>query len=635
LKIPAFTHLSDRRILILVCWCLALIAILSLSAQAQETVVKPKKPRFSESDLGIDRKKIPGPETPNFFGESVQTQVITLQQAVEWALSNNLDVKVQNSDLNIRNAEIRFEAGVFDPVFSISASREKIKTPDNQNKIETTDDIFRIRQIEADVAAVNAQITSDNLNRQRNAEIANVIQGALGLPLTNFDVTPTPLVGVPDLSAQRLVIFDQETDRAEMSLSARSPLGTRVAFSARSVKSRSTFEGNQNEVLPDYFAGISIEARQPLLKGFGTDANLAGYRIAKKNRDAQLFAWQHRIEEILGRVVSRYYDMMADRSRLKNRGDAILAAMELVARNKRWQEMGFFSPFEVQEAKVQLSREQESLLIVKNNFVEGQIAMKRLVLSEMNVVNSFVYLPTQTSSLPVPKIDRSEFMREAVANRLDYKAVLADAEAQEIRMKFFKNQAWPQLDLVGSYGWNGLDGSYSSSFDRVGSGYAPEWRVGIQGSIPLGNVQARAQISAERARKEKALLQVKQKELDISNSVDLAISLIETGQQRLQTARETTRAAEEAVRIGYGQLEEGLISNSDLINQQTRLYESRDGELQAQAALNSGIVELWFSTGTVMNKLGVGIVGEQKKKNHDNALKPVVIRHPPVKTEGR
>lgn len=632
----ASSSFSVRTSLPYVCWCVFSCLILSVSPAHTQEAAKPKRPKLAEADLKVDRENIPGPETPDFFGASVKTQVITLQQAIEWALTNNLDVRVQNSELNIRNAEIRFEAGVFDPVFSVSASRERIKTPDNQNKIETTDDIFRIRQIEADVAAVNAQITSDNLNRQRNAEIANVIQGALGLPLTNFNVTPTPLVEVPDLSAQRVVIFDQETDRAEASLSGRTPIGTRFAFSARTIKSNSSFVGNDQEVFPDYYSAISIEARQPLLKGFGPDANLAGYRIAKKNRDRQLFIWQHRIEEILGRVVARYYEMMYNRARLKNSGDAILAALELIARNKRWQEMGFLSPFEVQQAKVSLAVEQKDLFDVKNAFVEGQTAMKRLVLPEMDATNSYVYLPAQVSSLPVPKIDRTELMRAAIANRLDYKAALADAEAQDIRMKFFKNQAWPQLDLVGSYGWNGLDESYSASFDRLGSDYAPEWRVGIQGSIPLGNVQARAQLSAEKARKEKILLEVKQLELEISNSVELAISLIETGVQRLQTARESTKASEEAVRIGFGQLEEGLISNSDLIEQQSKLYESRDTELQAQASLNGSIVELWFATGAVMNNLGVEIAGEQKKKNQDNALKPVVIRRAaPAKQEGR
>ena len=52
-------------------------------------------------------------------------------------------------------------------------------------------------------------------------------------------------------------------------------------------------------------------------------------------------------------------------------------------------------------------------------------------------------------------------------------------------------------------------------------------------------------------------------------------------------------------------MEAGQLSNFELIQQQTRLYEVRSIELQYQAALNKAITELWLATGTVLDNLGV------------------------------
>jgi outer membrane protein TolC len=294
---------------------------------------------------------------------------------------------------------------------------------------------------------------------------------------------------------------------------------------------------------------------------------------------------------------------------LKNKGDAITQGLKLVAYSERRRELGFLSPYEVKQAEVQLSFDRENLLLAKNVFLERQFIMKSLVLPAFETRDRQIYLPTEIPSLKVPPLRRDDLLAIAYQKRLDYKAAILGAEAEDVRLKFARNQAYPQLDIVGSYGWSGLDSSYPSAVGQMMESQANQWQIGITGGFPLGGIQPRAQIDAAKARKEQAILRVKKSELNVGLAVERAMELIRTNQKRLEAARFTVVRATEAVRVGFRRMEEGLISNFDLIEQQRRLYDARTRELNAVAELNKSITQLWLATGTVLENLNISIGG--------------------------
>jgi outer membrane protein TolC len=270
------------------------------------------------------------------------------------------------------------------------------------------------------------------------------------------------------------------------------------------------------------------------------------------------------------------------------------------------------SPFDVQQARAQVSVDQEQLISAKNQLMERQFALKRLILDQFNVNDLRIFLPQTEPSLGVPRLDRSNFLQQAFAHRPDFKQALAEADSQDIRLRFARNQLLPQLDLVGTYGLNGLKGGYGDSFDQTFSGSAPGWTVGVNLRIPLGNIQARAQLDSVKAQKEQAILKIKQSELGIGVDVDTVMSRIATNQQRLETARKTRELYVEAVRIAYRRLEEGQISSFDIIEQQRRLYDSKSREAAARTELDKSITQLWLVTGTLLDKLGIQVPDPEK-----------------------
>ena len=180
----------------------------------------------------------------------------------------------------------------------------------------------------------------------------------------------------------------------------------------------------------------------------------------------------------------------------------------------------------------------------------------------------------------MPVLDRDTLLADAFRYRLDYATALQQAEIEDLRLKYYHNQLLPKIDLVATLGINGLSTTSSGrSVSNAFNGQAPEYIFGIQGSVPLGNVAARANLDSARRLKQEALWKLKQVELRLTTDVDTAIDAIRTNEQRVETARQARKFAEEVVHMQNRRLEEGQASTLDVLDNRRRLYEAQSREL--------------------------------------------------------
>ena len=520
-------------------------------------------------------------------------QKLTLGDAIEMVLANNLEVQFTRVDVKIEEARRRFAAGAFDPVFNASATRESLQRPDITSNVTQAESLLQIAQIRA---------------IEENTRQLQVINNQ---PVTPFS----------DFSNSRTIVFEQEADRAEVGLQFRTPLGTRAALTAREAKVTTTYQGDLRNIQPFYQAFGGIEIRQPLLRDFGPGANLADVRVARISQEVAELTWQKTVSDALAAVLGNYFDMLFAQADLRVKQDAIAADTKLLEQNMRRLELGFMSPIDVQQARAQISLDTEQQLLSKNLFMERQFALRRLISREAHDTSTRIYLPVETPNLNMPVLDRATLLGVAFTKRHDYLGAVIDAGKQDIRLRFARNQLWPQLDVLGTYGYNGLGSSESEARHGAFDKQAPQWSFGFQFAVPLGNVQARAQLAAIKGFKEQAILKIRQSELTVTVDVDTALSRIETSKQRLATARQTRELNEEAVRIAYKRLEEGQISSFDLIEQQRRVYDAHSRELGARADLNKSIATLWQATGTVFENMGVEITRGNRRRTELQAVR--------------
>jgi outer membrane protein TolC len=406
-------------------------------------------------------------------------------------------------------------------------------------------------------------------------------------------------------SNQAPLVYESEVWTAGADLKGKTPFGTTLDLSINVSRNEHNYAGQNLAFTPDNiaFAGVSVD--QPLLRDFGYDANLADVRINRKNKQIAKLTWQLKVIDAIQNVMATYYDMFYALENLRVKQEAVDASHKLVEANQRRLDLGLMAPIDLRQAQVGESIAQEELVTAKNIFMERQFALKRTVLKETNTSEERVFVPSERVKVVVPKLDRIAMMQEAFQNRLEYKSALHAAEVEDIRLRFARNQVLPKIDLVATYGLNGLAGGIGKSVDAAFSSQAPQWSFGVVATIPLGNVQSRAQLGIAKNLKEQAILRIKQTELAISIDVDTLISRIQSRQQSVETARQSRRLAEEAVTIDRRRLEEGQVSSFDVVETQKKLYDARAREIGAQAELDKSVVQLWVATGTLLQKKSI------------------------------
>ena len=78
--------------------------------------------------------------------------------------------------------------------------------------------------------------------------------------------------------------------------------------------------------------------------------------------------------------------------------------------------------------------------------------------------------PTETLAAPMQLFDLQDSWNKGMTERPDLLQARLNVEQQGIQLKFDRNQLFPELDLIGSYGYNGAGEDFSGTFNQFEPG---------------------------------------------------------------------------------------------------------------------------------------------------------------------
>jgi outer membrane protein TolC len=296
---------------------------------------------------------------------------------------------------------------------------------------------------------------------------------------------------------------------------------------------------------------------------------------------------------------------------MRVRQESTDADRALAEANQRRVNVGLMTPIDVSQANVDVSADQYDYLTAQDLLTSRVSDLKKLIYRGAEDDNGRTYLSAGPIDMPVPTLDREQLLAEAFENRIDYATAIQQADIEDIKVKYYRNQLLPHIDLVATLGLNGLStSSAGSSVDQAFNRQGPEWMIGIQGSIPFGNVAGRANLAAAHKQREETIWKLKQVELAIHTDVDTAISAIQSNQQRVASARATAKFAQQVVEMENRRLEAGQASTIDILDNRRRLYDAQSAELEANDDLNKSIVQLYLATGTLLHEESIQLVDD-------------------------
>jgi outer membrane protein TolC len=367
----------------------------------------------------------------------------------------------------------------------------------------------------------------------------------------------------------------------------------------------SNSQSDSNFMKDDYSTNWGLTLTQPLLRNFGTDVQLAPIRLAKKQRDISNEAVTATLIDVITRLKKNYYELVFAIENQKVQFSALDVETKLLDDNQKRVQIGVMSPLDVTQAEAEVARREVDVVAATQRVSQQMIDLRSLISRDVaSIRNRPIHPLDAPTDLPLSVLDVNELFSRAIANRPDYRQALLVVDKTNIQLKYDQQQRYPQIDLTGTYGYNGMGRNFPDSFGARDQ----QWSAGMAIRVPLPDQTAEGKLQGSKLQKEKALLQLKQTEQAIIVDVDNAFKTVQYSFQNVQASRVSVRTARRVFDAEMIKLRTGTSTSFEVLRLQRDLTSAQSIELRALADYNIALADLYRAMGTTLRENNVELV---------------------------
>ncbi|MFN2595962.1 MAG: TolC family protein [Pyrinomonadaceae bacterium] len=533
----------------------------------------------------------PLPELGRVGVDMTEQRPLTLREAIELALKNGKDIEVARENVRAAEFDLLGARGAYDPRLSSFSYYERTETPSS-----------------------------------------SFLSGG-----ANGAVTQTNAVGTLSLQG----------------LTPKGGGGYRFDFSSIRLTTNNQFAA----LNPQFPTAFTFSYTQPILRGLGFDDNRRRVEIAKKNLSLTDAQFRQRAIETITNVQRAYWDLVFALRNLQVQRDAVKDARAQLEHNRRLVSEGQLAPIDVVAAEAQVAGFEQNVYTALDDVNRTENNLKNLIAEDRtSEVWNVAIVPTETVTPQLPAVaSLDDAMSAALRSRPELQQSDVAAAINELDQRLAREQAKPQLDLVGSYGAVGLAGAldparavnpfsasseltrarinqlittvngltgtsdiqlippspaatlpgflvggYGQSLANLAENRFNNFRVGVQLNLPLRNRTAEAQLGRALVEGERIKTQREQLEQLIQVDVRNALQQTRTAESRLRAATVARQAGEQQYESELRKFDAGQSTIFLVLERQTALAAARGNELRAQTELNKSIAELQRATGNAL-----------------------------------
>jgi outer membrane protein TolC len=326
-------------------------------------------------------------------------------------------------------------------------------------------------------------------------------------------------------------------------------------------------------------------------------------------RDLRISELQLRgqVHETVTAVEQAYYNLIFSQENVKVQRAALELADRLLAENRKRVEVGALAPLDEKQAEAQAASSRADLLAAEGNEDTQQRVLKHLLSDDYGKWANVRIEPTLAMFAVPQHSNLQESWRNGLSMRPDLQQQRINLEKQGQVVRYQKSQLFPQLDLLGTYGYTASDAEFSGTFRQLADRDNPYWSYGAQLSMPLTQTAARNNYRASKASKEQISLALRQLEQSVLIQIENAIAVVNTSFQRVSATREARMYAEAALEAEQKKLASGKSTSFEVLRLQRDLTTARSAEIRALADYNIALAQLALSEGTTLERRQVNL----------------------------
>jgi outer membrane protein len=474
---------------------------------------------------------------------------LSLNDTIRRALQNNNDIETARDDVRIAEQRLRGLYGFYDPVFAITPTIDQRITP-----------------------------------------VTSIFQGGG----TTGSVKNTTLTFSPSLTRS----FEKGGGFYQLQFN----------------NGRTATNATNSTLNPFYSSNLTLLYTQPLLRDRKIDSNRHAILVQKKVLSQTDSDFRQRTIAIIAQAQAAYWNLVFALRNQQNQTDSLNLARQNLQNIEAQISAGAKAPLDRAQVLTDIANREGALYQATQSVTNAENSLKQLMLKDPTSADwSAQVVPTDTPSLDLSPIDLTAALDEAHKNRPELARLNFQKEINTIDLRYYRNQAKPQIDLTGALVTSGLAGAAATATTNptyIG-GYGQdianlfkfknrEINVGVAISLPLRNRAAKANVAATEIQKEQLEASYRSQDQAIEMDVRNAAQSVDTAQKRVVAARLARESAEQQLAGEQKLYDVGRSTTFLLLQRQTELTSARTNEIQAETDYSKALADLQRATSSTL-----------------------------------
>ena len=480
---------------------------------------------------------------------SPATRPLKLSDCFQLALEHNLDLKIERQNNRIDQATLYGSYGAYDPTLKVSATQSRLDAPE----------IFDIKK--------------SSLADARQKIDTGLLSGGIGGKL--------PTGGTYDLGGN---------------LTKWRAFGDLRNFGLGDI-------WRTNE----YGVSSAFSLSQPLLRNLWIDQDRLHVQVSKKQLKVSEMALLSKMMSVTRDVQKAYLELGYAQRLVELYLTHHDHANRLLQEVRSRIQTGTLPPLEEKLFDFAVQTTGADLAQAQRELGDAQSALRNLVTEDLKDWMSVVPLATDPLGEIEEQFNQVESWRDAMTKRPEIRQMQLDLEKQDIVLRYSRNQLYPSLDLVASYGLSGVNPSLGTAGGDVANGDHSSYSYGVVMSVPLSNRSARGRYRANREAKEQSILRMKKLEMEVLTSVETAGRLMTASYQRLAPAQKAIELAEQVVQSEEAKIRLSQTTSFNAVEARRRLVNSQITHLRALTEYNKARAEHAFTQGEILDQNSINV----------------------------
>ena len=535
---------------------------------------------------------------------------LSLKDAIELALENNLDLAIARYNIPIASADVlRTQAGgVFRGV--------------NTGIVQNTPGAG-VGGFGSGSAGAGAGGTSGGAGGAGTGA-SGLVQSTLGTgtAVSSYD----PLISantslehytqpLSNLTLYGVPVLHTNSILGNVSFSQAFPTGTTLSV----ILDNDRFTSNSQYTLltPELDTYYHVLFQQQLLAGFGLGPNLRYLRIARNNQKISDQAFELQIISTVTQIEDMYWDLVSAYEDEKVKQASLDFANQTLSTGRKQLELQSIPAIDVLKDEGEVANREQDLTIAKSQLQFQELLIKNALTRNLDdpILEAMPVQPTDLStvaadSTPAAAAPTEDIIQQALQRRIELSESNIDLQSRELSLASARNALLPSLALTAYYGGTGLAGSanplatipstappgYSGALSNAFNNSAPDYYVGLSLNVPLRNRvaksdQYRAELESRQAELHAQQLR-KQIRIEVRNaqySLDQSLARVQSATKARDLAQKTFDITGKEQALGAGSALQTLTSRHDLATADSALVAARTAYQKARIELDRAI----------------------------------------------